>query len=151
MDKTLLGSGLGTIVSAAIGGPANTSYGENTGVIAMSRVGSVWVLALAATFSVMLGFFGYIQVIIQSIPSAEIGRMTVILYGLIASNGIKILIKETPDLSNMKNIIVMSSMLVLGLGGGALTIDNFVFLGMSLAAIVGIILNLVLPSEKTTN
>lgn len=96
-------------------------------------------------------FLVSVQAIIQSIPSAVIGGMTVILYGLIASNGIKILIKERPDLSNMKNIIVMSSMLVLGLGGGALTIGNFVFSGMSLAAIVGIILNLVLPSEKTTN
>lgn len=151
IDKTLLGSGIGTIFSAAIGGPANTSYGENTGVIAMSRVASVWVLGLAAIFAILLGFFGYIQAIIQSIPWAVIGGMTVILYGLIASNGIKILIKERPDLTNMKNIIVMSSMLVLGLGGAALTIGSFIFSGMSLAAVVGITLNLVLPNEKTVN
>lgn len=151
IDKTLLGSGIGTMVSAAIGGPANTSYGENTGVIAMSRVGSVWVLGLAAVFAILLGFFGYIQAIISSIPWAVIGGMTVILYGLIASNGVKILIKEQPDLSNMKNIIVMSSMLVLGLGGALITIGSFNLGGMSLAAVVGITLNLLLPNEKKTN
>lgn len=148
LDKTLLGGGIATFASAAIGGPANTSYGENTGVIAMSGVGSVWVIGLAAVFAVILGFFGYIQAIISSIPWAVIGGMTIILYGLIASNGIKILIKDKPDLANMKNVIIMSTMLVLGLGGASLVFGTFNFSGMSLAATVGIILNLILPDDK---
>lgn len=148
LDKTLLGSGVGTIVSAAIGGPANTSYGENTGVIAMSGVGSVWVIGLAAIFAIGLGFLGFVQAFISSIPWAVIGGMTIILYGLIASNGIKILIKDQPDLANMKNLIIMSTMLVLGLGGAEIAFGKFSFSGMALAAIVGIILNLILPNEK---
>jgi len=101
LDKTLLGDGVATFVSAAIGGPANTTYGENTGVIAITKVGSVYVTGLAAMFAILLGFFGYIQAFINSIPWAVIGGMTVVLYGLIAANGVKILIKDKTDLSKM--------------------------------------------------
>jgi len=142
LDKTLLGDGLATFVSAAIGGPANTTYGENTGVIAITKVGSVWVTGLAAVFAILLGFFGYIQAFINSIPWAVIGGMTIVLYGLIAANGVKVLIKDKTDLSNMKNLIIVSTMLVIGLGGAVLNITSSTVLsGMSLAAIVGILLN----------
>lgn len=142
LDKTLLGDGLATLVSAAIGGPANTTYGENTGVIAITKVGSVWVTGLAAVFAILLGFFGYIQAFINSIPWPVIGGMTIVLYGLIAANGVKVLIKDKTDLGNMKNLIIVSSMLVIGLGGAAIGItDSTTLSGMSLAAIVGILLN----------
>ena len=142
LDKTLLGDGLATFVSAAIGGPANTTYGENTGVIAITKVGSVWVTGLAAFFAILLGFFGYIQAFINSIPWPVIGGMTIVLYGLIAANGVKVLIKDKTDLGNMKNLIIVSTMLVIGLGGAALGITASTTLsGMSLAAIVGILLN----------
>ncbi len=145
LNRTLLGDGLATFVSGALGGPANTTYGENTGVIAISKVGSVWVVGLAAIFAICLGFFGYIQAFISSIPWAVIGGMTVILYGLIASNGVKVLIKDRTDLGKMKNLIVVSTMLVLGLGGATVQITSSAALsGMSLAAIVGILLNLLL-------
>lgn len=145
LNKTLLGDGLATFVSGAIGGPANTTYGENTGVIAITKVGSVWVIGLAAIFAIFLGFFGYIQAFITSIPWAVIGGMTVILYGLIASNGVKVLIKDHTDLSKMKNLIVVSTMLVLGLGGATIQISaNAALSNMSLAAIVGIALNFLL-------
>lgn len=142
LDKTLLGDGIATFVSAAIGGPANTTYGENTGVIAITKVGSVWVTGLAAVFAILLGFFGYIQAFINSIPWPVIGGMTIVLYGLIAANGVKVLIKDKTDLGNMKNLIIVSSMLVIGLGGAAIGItDSTTLSGMSLAAIVGILLN----------
>ncbi len=145
LNRTLLGDGVATFVSGALGGPANTTYGENTGVIAISKVGSVWVIGLAAIFAICLGFFGYIQAFITSIPWAVIGGMTVILYGLIASNGVKVLIKDRTDLGKMKNLIVVSTMLVLGLGGATIQITSSAALsGMSLAAIVGILLNLLL-------
>ncbi|MCK7486703.1 MAG: NCS2 family nucleobase:cation symporter [Bacillus subtilis] len=147
LDKTLLGDGIATFLAGAIGGPANTTYGENTGVVAMTRVGSVWVTGLAAVFAIVLGFFGWIQAFILSIPWAVIGGMTVVLYGLIAGNGVKVLIKARTNLGNMKNLIVVSTMLVIGLGGAALSVGTFSLTGMSLAAIVGIILNLVLPNE----
>jgi len=142
LHKTILGDGLATFVSGALGGPANTTYGENTGVIAITKVGSVWVIGLAAIFAISLGFFGYIQAFISSIPWAVIGGMTVILYGLIASNGVKVLIKDKTDLGKMRNLIVVSAMLVLGLGGASIQITSTAALsGMSLAAIVGICLN----------
>ncbi|CAM3680120.1 uracil-xanthine permease family protein [Erysipelothrix urinaevulpis] len=147
LHKTILGDGLATFVSAALGGPANTTYGENTGVIAMTRVGSVWVTGLAAVFAIFLGFLGYVQAFISSIPWAVIGGMTIILYGLIASNGVKVLIKDRTDLSNMKNLVVVSTMLVIGLGGASIQLTPETTLsGMSLAAICGIILNLVLSA-----
>lgn len=142
LDKTLLGDGIATFVSAALGGPANTTYGENTGVIAITKVGSVWVTGLAACFAILLGFFGWIQAFINSIPWAVIGGMTIVLYGLIAANGVKVLIKNRTDMGNMKNLVIVSTMLVIGLGGALLNVTSTTTLsGMSLAAIVGILLN----------
>ena len=144
LDKTLLGDGIATFVAGAIGGPANTTYGENTGVVAITKVGSVYVTGLAAIIAILLGFFGYIQAFISSIPWAVIGGMTVVLYGLIAANGVKVLIKDRTDLGNMKNLIIVSTMLVLGLGGASIQMTTTAALsGMSLAAIVGILLNLI--------
>lgn len=145
LHKTLLGDGIATFVSAAIGGPANTTYGENTGVIAITRVGSVWVTGLAAVFAILLGFFGWIQAFINSIPWAVIGGMTIVLYGLIAANGVKVLIKDKTDLSKMKNLIIVSTMLVIGLGGALLNVTSTTTLsGMSLAMIAGILLNAII-------
>lgn len=145
LKSTLLGDGIATFVSAAMGGPANTTYGENTGVIAITKVGSVYVIGLAAIFAIALGFFGYIQAFIRSIPWAVIGGMTTVLYGLIAANGVKILIKDKTDLSNMRNLVIVSTMLVIGLGGATLPItDTTALTGMSLAMIVGVTLNLLI-------
>jgi uracil permease len=142
LQNTLMGDGIATFVAAAIGGPANTTYGENTGVVAITKVGSVYVTGLAAIFAIFLGFFGWIQAFINSIPWAVIGGMTIVLYGLIAANGVKILIKDKTDLGNMKNLVIVSTMLVIGLGGALFQINTASALsGMSLAAIVGILLN----------
>ena len=149
LQNTIMGDGIATFVSACIGGPANTTYGENTGVVAMTRVGSVYVTGLAAVFAISLGFFGYIQAFITSIPWAVIGGMTIILYGLIAGNGVKVMLKAKVDLTNMRNIIIVATMLVIGLGGAGFSINEGVSLaGMSLAAVVGILLNLLLPDKK---
>ncbi len=142
LENTIMGDGVATFFSAMIGGPANTTYGENTGVVAMTKVGSVYVVGLAAIFAICLGFFGWIQAFITSIPWAVIGGMTIVLYGLIAGNGVKVLIKSKVDLGDMKNLIIVATMLVIGLGGAALPINDAVSLqGMSLAVIVGITLN----------
>lgn len=142
LDRTLLGDGIATAVSAMIGGPANTTYGENTGVVAMTKVGSVYVTGLAAIFAIGLGFLGYIQAFISSIPLPVMGGISIVLFGLIAGNGVKILIKEKVDLSDMKNLLIVAAMLIVGIGGAALPINSAVSLeGMSLAAIVGVLLN----------
>lgn len=153
LDRTLLGDGIATFVAGAIGGPANTTYGENTSVVGMTKVASVWVIGLAAIIAIILGFFSKFTALISTIPNAVLGGVSLLLYGFIAVNGLKVLIQNQVDFSNTKNVIVASAMLVLGLGGATISIVSgdlaVTISGMSLAAIVGIILNLCLPTEKS--
>ncbi|MCF7927417.1 MAG: NCS2 family nucleobase:cation symporter [Candidatus Izimaplasma sp.] len=143
LENTLKGDGIATFVSGLIGGPANTTYGENTGVVAMTKVGSVYVIGLAAIFAISLGFFGYVQAFINSIPWAVIGGMTIVLYGLIAGNGVKVLVRARVDLSDMRNLIIVATMLVIGLGGAKIPVNDAISIeGMSLAIIVGVGLHL---------
>lgn len=145
LNRTIMGDGIATFVSAAIGGPANTTYGENTGVIAMTKVASIYVIGVAGILAIGLGFLGWVQAFISSIPWAVIGGMTIILYGLIASNGVKVLIQDQTDLGDMKNLVIVATMLVIGLGGASIQITSEVALsGMSLAAVFGIVLNQIL-------
>lgn len=153
LDKTILGDGLATLVAGAIGAPGNTSYGENTAVVGMSKVASVWVVGLAAVIAVCLGFLGKFTAFISTIPWAVLGGVTVILYGFIAANGLKILVDNQVDFGNIRNVVIAATMLVLGLGGAVIsfTYGNFCLSisEMSLAAIVGILLNILLPNEKS--
>lgn len=152
LDRTLLGDGIATFVAGAIGGPANTTYGENTSVVGMTKIASVWVIGLAAIIAIVLGFFSKFTALVSTIPNAVLGGVSLLLYGFIAVNGLKVLIQNQVNFNNTKNVIVASSMLVLGLGGAAISIVSgdlaVTISGMSLAAIVGIILNLCLPNEK---
>lgn len=151
LDRTLLGDGIATFVAGALGGPANTTYGENTSVVGMTKVASVWVIGLAAIIAIIIGFLGKFTAIISTIPNAVLGGVSLLLYGFIAVNGLKVLIKNQVDFEKSKNIVVASTMLVLGLGGAAISIVSgdlsITISGMSLAAIIGIILNLILPEE----
>lgn len=151
LDKTLMGDGLATLAAGALGGPANTTYGENTSVVGMTKVASVKVIALAAVFAIVIGFFGKFTALIGTIPNAVLGGVSLLLYGFIAVNGLKVLIKNQTNFEDPKNVIVASTMLVLGLGGAVLSITNndinLTISGMSLASIAGIILNLILPNE----
>ena len=153
LDKTLMGDGLATFFAGFLGGPANTTYGENTSVVGMTKNASVWVIGLAAIFAIVLGFLGKFTALVQTIPNPVLGGVSLLLYGFIAVNGLKVLIQNNIDFSKNKNIIVASAMLVLGLGGAAFTINTGNGLavsisGMSLAAIAGIILNLIIPNDK---
>ena len=152
LDKTLMGDGLATFAAGLIGGPANTTYGENTSVVGMTKVASVWVTGLAAVIAIIFGFLGKLTGIISTIPNPVLGGVAVLLYGFISVNGLKILIQNQVDFSNTKNVIVASTMLVLGLGGAAISIItknvSVSISGMSLAAIIGILFNLIIPEEK---
>lgn len=152
LNKTLLGDGLATFVAGIIGGPSNTTYGENTSVVGMTKVASVWVIGLAAILAVLLGFLGKFTAVISTIPNAVLGGVSLLLYGFISVNGLKVLIQNQTDFCSTKNIIVASSMLVLGLGGAAISIAyrdiSISITGMSLAAIVGILLNIFLPDDN---
>lgn len=146
LDRTLMGDGVATLVAGILGGPANTTYGENTSVVGMTKVASVKVIGLAAVISIIIGFLGKFTAIAKTIPNAVLGGVSLLLYGFIAVNGLKVLIKNQVDFEKNKNVIVASSMLVLGLGGAAISIIkgdfSLTISGMSLASIVGILLNL---------
>ena len=152
LDRTLLGDGIATFVAGLFGGPSNTTYGENTSVVGMTKVASVWVIGLAAIFAICLGFLGKFTALVSTIPNPVFGGVSLLLYGFIAVNGLKVLIQNQIDFGKSKNVVVASSMLVLGLGGAAISIVSgdlsITISGMSLAAIVGILLNLFLPAEK---
>ena len=155
LDRTLLGDGLATFVAGFLGGPANTTYGENTSVVGMTKVASVWVIGLAAIIAICLGFLGKFTALVSTIPNAVLGGVSLLLYGFISVNGLKVLIENKIDFGKSKNIVVASTMLVLGLGGAAISIVHgdlsVTISGMSLAAIIGILLNLLLPDEKEDN
>lgn len=149
LKRTLIGDGLATAVSAFIGGPANTTYGENTGVIGMTRIASVSVIRNAAIIAIFLSFMGKFTALISTIPNAVLGGMSILLYGVIASNGLKVMIEDKVDFNQSRNLIIASSMLVIGLGGAVIDIAGFVTLsGTALSAITGILLHQILPKEE---
>lgn len=152
LDRTLLGDGIATFVAGFLGGPANTTYGENTSVVGMTKVASVKVIGLAAIISIMFGFLGKFTALISTIPDAVLGGVSLLLYGFIAVNGLKVLISNQVDFEKPVNVIVASTMLVLGLGGAAISIVSgdlsVTISGMSLASIAGILLNLALRGKE---
>ena len=148
LHRTLIGDGVATAVSAFMGGPANTTYGENTGVVGMTRIASVSVIRNAALFAIGLSFLGKFTALISTIPNAVLGGMSIMLYGVIASNGLKVLIEKQVDFREVRNLIIASSMLVLGLGGAILELGPVTLSGTALCALAGVILNLVLPYEN---
>jgi uracil permease len=116
----------------------------------MTKVASVYVIGLAAIISIVLSFLNILTGIIQTIPAPVMGGVLILLFGLIAGNGLKVMVDARVNLSSMRNLIVVSTMLVIGLGQAKILLNDAAGLtGMALAAIIGIVLNLVLPEEKT--
>jgi uracil permease len=151
LHRSLLGDGLGTFVSALIGGPPKTTYGENIGVLAITRVYSVYVIMGAAVIAIVVSFFGKAMALISTIPTAVLGGISILLFGIIASSGLRMLVENNVDFGNNRNMVIASVILVVGIGGAALRFnESFVIEGMALAAIIGVVLNLVLP-ERDTN
>lgn len=148
LDKTLLGDGLATAFAAVVGGPANTTYGENTSVVGMTRIASVYVIGGAAVIAIILSFFNIFTTLISTIPASVMGGISIILYGFIASNGLKVLIDNKVNMFELRNLIIVATMLVIGLGNSFISFGTFQIYGMSLAAITGIILNFTLPKAK---
>ncbi|MBE6508059.1 MAG: uracil-xanthine permease [Methanobrevibacter sp.] len=152
LQRTLLGDGLATFLAACLGGPANTTYGENTSVVGMTRVASTYVIGLAALIAIAFAFLGHLTALLTAIPTPVLGGISVLLYGFICVNGLKILIHNQVDFTDTKNVVVAATMLVLGLGGASLSLVlgdlSIAISGMSLSAIVGVLLNLLVPEEK---
>ena len=148
LSKTLAGDGAAQIVAGLIGGPPTTSYGENIGVLAITRVHSVFVIGGAAVFAVALGFVGKMSALILSIPNPVISGISFVLFGVIAASGLKILIENNIDFDRKKNLIIASVILVVGIGGLVLEIGTFTLSAMALATVLGILLNLILPETS---
>ena len=154
LSRTLLGDGLATSLAAVFGGPANTTYGENTGVLALTKVYDPWVVRIAAIFAVVLSFSPLVADIIGSIPTAIIGGVSFILYGMISAIGVRNVVENHVDLSKSRNIIIAAVILVSALGfnavGGlsfAIGGTKITLTGLALAAILGILLNAILPGK----
>ena len=149
LHRTLLGDGLASCLSAMFGGPANTTYSENTGVLALTKQFNPNIMRIAAVFAILLSFVPKLSAVIQSIPTAIIGGISIILFGMIASVGARLLVDNRVDFHKPRNLIIAAVVLVLGLGNAVIEfsigdVDISIF-GMALAAIVGIILNKLLP------
>ncbi len=149
LHRSLLGDGFGTLVSAFIGGPPKTTYGENIGVLAITRVYSVYVIAGAAVVAIVLSFFGKAMAVIATIPTAVLGGVSILLFGIIASSGLRMLVDNHVDFGNSRNLVIASVILVIGIGGAKFIVTESLSLeGMALAAIIGVVLNAVLPGKK---
>lgn len=148
IHRTLLGDGLATSLSAMIGGPANTTYSENTGAVALTGVFNPVVMRIAAVCAIVLSFVPKFTSIIGTIPGPVIGGISILLFGMISSIGIKNMVDNKVDFTNAKILMITAAMLVLGLGGAEFTIGNFHLVGLGLAAVVGIILNLILNFKE---
>ena len=150
LHRTLLGDGIATIVSGALGGPANTTYSENTGVLAATRNYNPRTLEIAAVFAILIAFIGYISGFISSIPQGVLGGMCIVLFGMIASIGLRNLVENHVDFKNQRNVLIVGIMLIIAIGGLAIPIlpeADLALSGVALAAVVGIILNLLLPER----
>ncbi|EGO9368820.1 uracil permease [Enterococcus faecalis] len=147
LSKTLMGDGLAQIVAGFVGGPPVTSYGENIGVLAITRVHSVFVIGGAAVFAVALGFVGKLSALILSIPGPVISGISFVLFGVIAASGLKILIDNKINFDKKKNLLIASVILVIGIGGLVFKVGTFELSSMALATILGIVLNLILPEN----
>jgi uracil permease len=144
IHRTLIGDGLATTLSALIGGPANTTYSENTGAVALTGVYNPVIMRIAAVFAILLSFIPKFTSIISTIPGPVIGGISVLLFGMISSIGIKNMVDHKVNFSDPKILMISAAMLVLGLGGAKFAVGNFQLSGLGLAAIVGILLNLIL-------
>lgn len=144
IHRTLMGDGIATTVSALIGGPANTTYSENTGAVALTGNFNPIIMRIAAVFAIVLSFVPKFTQIIATIPGPVIGGISILLFGMISSIGIKNMVDNKVDFTDAKILMITAAMLVLGIGGAELVIGNFHLVGLGLAAVVGVILNLIL-------
>lgn len=140
MHRTLMGDGLATSLAGLLGGPPNTTYSENTGVLALTKVFNPWVMRIAATFAIILAMIPKVGAVVRSIPTPVMGGIEILLFGMIAAVGMRTLIQNQVKVDG-KNLIIISVMLVAGLGGAKFEAGNFSLQGLGLAAIIGIILN----------
>lgn len=148
LHRTMLGDGLACIAASFIGGPPVTTYSEVTGAISLTKIADPVVIRIAAIFGILFSVLGKVSALLKTIPEAVLGGIMLLLFGTIASVGINSLVKNKVDLGNTRNLVIASLILTLGIGGAELTIGSFHIGGIGLAAVVGVILNLIIPHQK---
>ena len=148
LHRTMLGDGLACITAAFIGGPPVTTYSEVTGAVSLTKITDPAVIRIAAIVGILFSVLGKVSAILKTIPSAVLGGIMLLLFGTIASVGINSLVKNKVDLGSTRNLVIASLILTLGIGGAELTIGSFTIGGIGLAALVGVLLNLVIPKDK---
>jgi uracil permease len=148
LHRTMLGDGLACVAAALIGGPPVTTYSEVTGAVSLTKITDPAVIRIAAITGILFSVLGKVSALLKTIPSAVLGGIMLLLFGTIASIGINSLLKNKVDLGNTRNLVIASLILTLGIGGAELTFGNFTIGGIGLAALVGVLLNLVLPRNK---
>ena len=148
LHRTMLGDGLACMAASLFGGPPVTTYSEVTGAMQITRITSPAVIRIAAGTAIVFSIIGKLSAILQSIPSAVLGGIMMLLFGSIASVGIQNLVKNKVDLDQTRNIIIVSVVLTLGIGGAILPMGSFSLSGIGLSALAGVILNLVIPKKN---
>ena len=149
IHRTLLGDGLATIAAGLLGGPANTTYGENTGVLAVTKIYDPAILRIAACYAIILGFIGKFGILLQTIPLPVMGGVSVILFGMIAPVGVRTVVDARLDFLNSRNLIIASIIFVLGIAVDNIVIWQTVSVsGLALAAFAGVVLNKILPQDR---
>ena len=148
LHRTMLGDGVACLASAVLGGPPETTYSEVTGAMSITKVTSPVVIRIAAATAICLSIVGKLSALLQSIPQAVLGGIMLLLFGTIASVGVQNLMHNKVDLNKTRNVIIMSVMLTMGLGGAVLSSGSFTISGIGLSAVVGVVLNLILPDKK---
>lgn len=147
LERTLTGDGLAQIIAGFFGAPPVTSYGENIGVMALNKIFSVYVIAGAAAIAVVMSFVGKVSALLQSIPASVLGGVSISLFGVIASSGLKILVENKVDFDNKKNLFIASVILVSGIGGLMLKIAGLQITSVAFSTLLGIILHQILPEK----
>ena len=155
LHRTLIGDGVGTTIAALFGAPANTTYGENTGVLALTKVYDPFVIRLAAIYAIVLSFCPKFSAVIKAMPSATIGGVSLILYGMISAVGVRNVVENKTNFQESRNVIVAALILGLAIGigyseAGSIAIGSVHLSGLAVASIVGLVLNAVLPGKDTT-
>ncbi len=149
VHRTILGDGVATVFAGLVGAPANTTYSENTGVLAVTKVYDPAIIRIAAVFAIVISFSGHLTSLIRTIPLPVMGGVSVILFGMIASVGVRIVVSAALDFSHSRNLLISALILVLGIGVNAFPLGSsgVTISGLAVAAVVGVVLNKVLPQE----
>jgi uracil permease len=151
VHKTMLGDGVATSVAAMLGGPPNTTYSEVTGAVTLTKAFNPAIMTWAAIFAIFLAFVGKVGAILSTIPSPVMGGIMILLFGMITAIGLNSLAKSKTDITEPRNLVIISLVLVCGIGGMQFSAGNFAIEKIGLAGILGVLLNLILPGKSKTS